>query len=100
MNSADIATELEQVIDPELGINIVSLGLIYRIAVTDESVRVDLTMTTPNCPMAEAIASMAASRISRVAEGREVRLALINDPEWSIGMLDAGGRAQLGLPPV
>lgn len=98
MNAADVSAVLAEVLDPELGINIVSLGLVYGIQVDDEKIRVQLTLTSPDCPMADAITGIAATRLMRSGESRKISLELADEPPWSIQMADASARRQLGLP--
>ncbi|HEY1326338.1 MAG TPA: metal-sulfur cluster assembly factor [Casimicrobiaceae bacterium] len=75
---------LRAVIDPEIGANIVDLGLVYRIACMPSRVEVDLTMTTPACPAVESIAEDAEAAIRRAcAEAREVHVAVVFDPPWT-----------------
>lgn len=100
MKSSEVAEVLSCVIDPELGIDIVSLGLIYGIEVTDGAIRVELTMTSSDCPMGDAIAGMAAGRLSRATGGRQLSLEIVTEPAWNIGMADRNARAQLGLAPA
>lgn len=97
MTPFDVATALGDVIDPELGIDIVSLGLVYGIHVDDRTIDVQLTMTSPDCPMGEAIAGMAAARLGRVAEDRAVSLDLVTEPAWNIRMAAPGALRKLGL---
>jgi metal-sulfur cluster biosynthetic enzyme len=94
---ATIASLLSHVYDPELGIDMVSLGLVYGIEVDDERLHVRFAVTSPACPMAETIAGMAAARIGPAAEGRNVELELADDPPWEPAMLDGAAREQLGL---
>ncbi len=97
MNSTMVADALKDVVDPELGINIVALGLLYGVDVQDRTLSVRMTMTTPGCPMAAAIAQMTAARLNTIAEGRDVQIEVVEDPPWSVAMLDDGARKQLGL---
>jgi metal-sulfur cluster biosynthetic enzyme len=75
---------LMQVDDPEAGMNIVDLGLVYRVEVADGAVEVDLTMTTAACPMADMIVDQARAAIESVA-GTSVRVdvRLVWDPPWT-----------------
>lgn len=100
MTTAEIAGTLAGVIDPELGISIVALGLIYAIHFDDEAVHVELTLTSIECPMGEVIAGMAAARLNRDAEGRRVELEVVTEPPWQIQMADAAAQRELGLVPV
>ncbi|MBK6319409.1 MAG: DUF59 domain-containing protein [Dehalococcoidia bacterium] len=98
MNPSDLAAALGEVLDPELGIDVVSLGLIYNIQVDEDVVAVEMTMTTPDCPMGSTIAGMAASRLNRAAGGRQVKLDLVFEPEWNIRMASPAALRHLGLP--
>lgn len=97
MTPFEVAIALEEVIDPELGIDIVSLGLIYAIQVDDAKIDVQLTMTSPDCPMGETIAGMAAARLGRIARDRAVSLELVSEPHWDIRMAAPSALRTLGL---
>lgn len=97
MNIAQVAEALTDVIDPELGIDIVSLGLLYSIEMDDHSFHVKMTMTTPGCPMATAITQMTAGRLKVLSPEREVHLQVVEDPPWNIGMLNESARRRLGI---
>jgi metal-sulfur cluster biosynthetic enzyme len=97
VNVSEVAEALSGVFDPELGVDIVSLGLIYAITVEPESVRVAMALTSPDCPMADAIASSAAARIARMSGAREVSFEVVDQPEWSIAMADEGALRKLGI---
>lgn len=100
MTSADIATILQDVVDPELGLSIVSLGLIYAIEVDDDAISVALSLTSLDCPMGDVIAGMVAARLHSVADGRRVALEIVHDPQWQIQMADPGALRDLGLVPA
>ena len=74
---------LRQVIDPELMINVVDLGLVYRVECREGAVDVDLTMTTPACPAAESIAAEAESAVRGALPDAEVRVAVVYEPPWT-----------------
>ena len=75
---------LRQVDDPEAGMNIVDLGLVYGVDVTADAVRVDMTMTTMACPMTEMITDQARSVIAAIVpEGTAVDVRLVWDPPWT-----------------
>lgn len=95
---AAVAEALRRVIDPELGVNIVDLGLVYGIETTgDGDVRVSLTMTTPVCPLSAYIKSQAADEIRRAVRGcQRVEIELVWQPPWSPAMMSAEARRQLG----
>jgi metal-sulfur cluster biosynthetic enzyme len=74
---------LRTVLDPEIGENLVDLGLVYRVERREGAVEVDLTMTTPACPAAESIAAEAESAVRAAVPGAEVRVAVVFEPPWT-----------------
>ncbi len=88
---------LRQVIDPEVGINIVDLGLIYRIDVEPQKVLIVMTMTSPACPMGEMIMDDIDAAID-AALPRDIHVAvdLVWDPPWSPEMMNAEARQHFG----
>jgi metal-sulfur cluster biosynthetic enzyme len=75
---------LRRVDDPEAGMNIVELGLVYGVDVSEDAVRVDMTMTTAACPMTEMITDQARSVIAAIVpEGTVVDIRLVWDPPWT-----------------
>ena len=94
----DILSALKTVIDPELGINIVDLGLIYHAARNANKIDIALTMTTPACPLGE----MMSGEIKLVLRNRfpdltDVRVELVWDPPWSPELMSEESRRQLGM---
>ena len=94
----DIRAALKTVIDPELGINIVDLGLVYHAERNADGIAIALTMTTPACPLGE----MMSEEIRRVLgesfpDAADVRVDLVWDPPWSPELMSEESRRQLGL---
>lgn len=87
---------LENVIDPELGINVVDLGLIYTIKIEDGKISVDMTLTTPGCPLAGMIAGSVEEEIRKTFKGTDVEVSLVWDPPWSPDLLSSAAKEQLG----
>ena len=88
---------LRQVIDPELGINVVDLGLIYSAELEDGQAKVSMTMTTPGCPVVDEIQETAESAIWRLVPGVEaVDIQVVWSPPWRPTMMSADAREQLG----
>ncbi|MCC6196315.1 MAG: metal-sulfur cluster assembly factor [Burkholderiales bacterium] len=84
MDEAAVLEALRQVDDPEAGMNIVDLGLVYVVDVQDGAVNVDLTMTTAACPMADMIIEQARDAIVGAAPpGTAVDVRLVWDPPWT-----------------
>jgi metal-sulfur cluster biosynthetic enzyme len=91
---------LRQVQDPEAGMNIVDLGLVYGIEVNDGAVRVDLTMTSAACPMADLIVDeVSAAVASVVPPATSVDVTLVWDPPWTPDRMSDLAREQFGWMP-
>jgi len=86
---------LGSVIDPEVGLDVVNMGLVYGLTVTPTSLDVDLSLTSEGCPLGPTIVRMAQEALEGVAGDRAVRVELRWDPPWSPAMLSAEGRLQL-----
>jgi len=99
MNTKDVERMLRHVIDPELGIDIVSLGLVYGIEVEGEDVRVAMTTTSPQCPMGEALVGMVESVLEYGQRDGTTSVELVFSPPWDVRMADIAALQQLGLIP-
>jgi metal-sulfur cluster biosynthetic enzyme len=91
-----VRAALRAVIDPEVGMNVVDLGLVYGIEVTPQRVHVRMTMTTPACPMGSYIADQAREAVAGVAPGGEVRIELVWDPPWDASMMSPEAKKNFG----
>lgn len=88
---------LREVVDPEIGVNVVDLGLVYGVEVQDGVVRVRMTMTSPACPLGSYLAGEARERIlAHVPGAVAVDVALVWEPPWDPGMMSDAARRQLG----
>jgi metal-sulfur cluster biosynthetic enzyme len=88
---------LRQVIDPEAGINVVELGLVYRIEPRDGTLEVDLTMTSPTCPMGEMIEDDARQALTSVLpDGMLLTLSIVWDPPWTPACMSEKARRHFG----
>jgi metal-sulfur cluster biosynthetic enzyme len=93
----DVRDALRAVIDPELGVNVVDLGLVYQVEVADRDVRVALTMTTPACPLGDALVGQAEEAIrTRLPDLARVQVDLVWDPPWTPRMMSDAARERLG----
>ena len=93
-SAADIEEALREVVDPELGINIVDLGLVYGVVVaTDGSVTVDMTLTSAGCPLTDVIEAQACAAVEGLAT--QVRINWVWMPPWGPGNITPEGREQL-----
>jgi metal-sulfur cluster biosynthetic enzyme len=93
----DIREALRQVLDPEIGVNIVDLGLVYRIEVDGGRVRIAMTMTSPACPLADYLKDLVTSAIhDRVPDVADVDIVVEWEPPWDPDMMSDEARRQLG----
>ncbi len=97
VTAGQVQEALCHVIDPELGINIVDLGLVYRVSVEEGRVHVVMTMTTPACPLGESLTEQAEATIWQNVPGvKSVAVDLAWEPPWHPSMMSDGARKQLG----
>lgn len=92
-----IREALRKVIDPELGVSIVDLGLIYDIRYEDGEAEVEMTLTSPGCPLAPVIDKMVRNAMKDVPEVKNVTIDLVWDPPWSKDAMSEELRAELGI---
>lgn len=96
MTDTDVRDALREVIDPELGINIVDLGLVYGIEIRVADVDVTMTMTTPACPLRDYLQDLVESAIvSRVVGVEHVTVTVVDDPPWTEELMSDAARRQL-----
>ncbi len=88
---------LEQVVDPELGLDVVSLGLIYRLTVQGGEVEMDMTMTSPGCPVAEQLLLEANNALLKVPGVERARVNLVWSPAWTPEMMSLEAKMALGF---
>ena len=93
----DVTDTLRQVIDPELGCNIVDLGLVYNVAVAETKVTVVMTLTTRGCPMHESIRQGAQEALLGLPGVTEADVSVVWDPPWHPSLMTEFGRAATGV---
>ena len=93
-----IIEEIKKIYDPEIPVNIYELGLIYDIKVKDEKFAIiKMTLTTPNCPVAESLPKEVKEGAMQVEEIDEVDLELVWDPPWNKDMMSDAAKLELNL---
>jgi metal-sulfur cluster biosynthetic enzyme len=97
MNETLLYDTLRQVIDPELGCNIVDLGLVYGLKIEGAKVTVQMTLTTPGCPMQESLAWGVQAALLNLDGVEEVNVELVWDPPWNPARMTERGRAETGV---
>ena len=89
---------LRTVYDPEIPVDMYSLGLVYRIDVADDGqLTVDMTLTAPNCPMADFIMEDVRMKLESVAGVTGVNVNIVFEPEWNRDMMSEEAKLELGL---
>ncbi len=92
-----IEEALKTVMDPELGVNILDLGLIYGIDITDQQVNITMTMTSAACPMHNLLSQLADNAVYDALEGKfEVAVNVVFDPPWTPELMSESARRLLG----
>ncbi len=93
-----VIKEIKKVYDPEIPVNIYELGLIYKIEIKDKNVvNVDMTLTSPNCPVAESLPKEVEDNILKVKGVADVKLNLVWDPPWDQSKMSEAAILELNL---
>ena len=93
-----IISEIKKIYDPEIPVNIYELGLIYKIEVKDSNkVMIEMTLTSPNCPVAESLPNSVKQNILKVEGIKYVDLKLVWDPPWSKDKMSEAAKLELNL---
>ena len=93
----DILKALSEVIDPEIGLSITDMGLIYDVQVDGGKVNVKMTLTTMGCPMASQLRQMAEEAATRAEGVTQAQVEIVWDPPWNPSMMTQEARAKLGM---
>ena len=92
-----IIDEIKKIYDPELPVNISDLGLIYDVQVNEKKAKIKMTLTTPNCPVAESLPKEVKEGAMQVEGIEDVDLELVWDPPWSKDMMSDAAKLELNL---
>ena len=93
-----IIKEIKKIYDPEIPVNIYDLGLIYKIEVNDKNkVNLDMTLTSPNCPVAESLPKQVKDNIMKVEGVSDVNLNLVWEPPWDKDKMSEAAKLELNL---
>ncbi|HYE30221.1 MAG TPA: iron-sulfur cluster assembly protein [Methylomirabilota bacterium] len=99
LNEQLVWDTLRTCFDPEIPVNLVDLGLIYDVTLTNGKVDVKMTLTAPGCHMGGQIANDVQTKVLALEGVEEVNVELVWDPPWHQSMISAQGRKLLGLDP-
>ena len=93
-----VISEISKIYDPEIPVNIYELGLIYKVEIDEKSkVNVEMTLTSPNCPVAESLPNSVKENIMKVEGVTDVELKLVWDPPWSKDKMSEAAKLELNL---
>ena len=93
-----VISEIKKIYDPEIPVNIYELGLIYKIEITDKKkVNIDMTLTSPNCPVADSLPKMVKNNILTIDGVSDVDLKLVWDPPWTKDKMSEAAKLELNL---
>ncbi|MBL6857217.1 MAG: SUF system Fe-S cluster assembly protein [Pelagibacteraceae bacterium] len=93
-----IISEIKKIYDPEIPVNIYELGLIYKVEIYDKNkVNVEMTLTSPNCPVAESLPNSVKENIMKVEGITDVDLKLVWDPPWDKDKMSEAAKLELNL---
>jgi len=92
-----VIAEIKKIYDPEIPVNIYELGLIYDVFVKNNDVNVKMTLTTPNCPVAESLPKEVKDSIMDIKGVNKVELDLVWDPPWDKSMMSEAAKLELNL---
>ena len=92
-----VIAEIRKIYDPEIPVNIYELGLIYDVKVKEDKAKIIMTLTTPNCPVAESLPKEVKEGAMQVEEIDDVDLQLVWDPPWTKDMMSDAAKLELNL---
>ena len=93
-----VIEEIKKIYDPEIPVNIYELGLIYKIEVDNKNkVNIDMTLTSPNCPVAESLPLQVKDNIMKIKEVSDVNLNVVWEPPWDKDKISEAAKLELNL---
>jgi FeS assembly SUF system protein len=93
-----VILEIKKIYDPEIPVNIYELGLIYNIDIDEKNkVNIDMTLTSPNCPVAESLPNSVKDNVLKVDGVSDVNLKLVWDPPWDKDKMSEAAKLELNL---
>lgn len=96
-NKEEILKVLKDVIDPEIGLNIVDLGLVYDVEETENDITVTMTLTTRGCPMHSSITQWVENAVKQFAPSKTANVSLVWEPQWTPERMTVEAKNQLGM---
>ena len=91
-----VMAALQGVEDPELGLSVVDMGLIYNVDIVDDTVKVEMTLTTPGCPLHDSIGRGAQAAVAKVPGVKTADVRMVWDPPWNPGLMSESAKKAMG----
>ncbi len=88
---------LKEVLDPEIGLDIISLGLVYDVEINEDSLNVIMTLTTPGCPMHSSITGWVENLLAKAVPDKKINVNLVWEPQWTPALMTDEAKAKLGM---
>lgn len=92
-----VMQKLSEVVDPEIGLNIVEMGLVYSVEINDDSVNIKMTLTAPGCPLQNTLVSIAKDAVQNIPGVKNVNIQIVWDPPWHPSMMSEEAKRKLGF---
>ena len=92
-----IIEEIKKIYDPELPVNIYDLGLIYDVQVNQKKAKIKMTLTTPNCPVAESLPMEVEEKVKSLDQVKSAEVEMTFDPPWSKDLMSEEAKLELGM---
>ena len=93
-----VISVIKTVYDPEIPVDVYELGLIYNIAISDDNeVKIDMTLTSPSCPVAESLPNEVEAKVESLEQGKKAIVEITFDPPWDKDMMSEEAQLELGF---
>ena len=92
-----VIAEIRKIYDPEIPVNIYELGLIYDVKVKDAKVKIIMTLTTPNCPVADSLPKEVEDKVKSLDEVNDAKVELTFEPPWTRDLMSEEAKLELGF---
>ena len=97
VSKSDVINEIKKVFDPEIPVNLYDLGLIYNLNIQDNNVLVQMTLTSPNCPVAGTMPQNVGNTIANIQGLKSIKVELIWEPKWNKDMMSEDAKLALEI---
>ena len=97
VSKSDVINEIKKVFDPEIPVNLYDLGLIYNLDIQDNNVLVQMTLTSPNCPVAGTMPQNVGNTIANIQGLKSIKVELIWEPKWNKDMMSEEAKLALDI---